>query len=269
MLRTTREIKSFSGVAWGQKAEVKLAGGPVYQELILTTNVPAALLSIELFINGDPRIQMTGLELVMLESYKKLWTEAGKFVIPLGDISCRNIAGQMLPGLETKPTDNIILKVSIGADPGGLGNASLSAEAWVNAPLGNAAGEALAIWHPRITTHTFDASASGKNVLDTLAIGPQIRRAHFKSSMNHLRILKGNGNSQAVVWERSAGTNSYMQKRFERAPQTGYYHFDPIESGFALDEVLKTDDTEILKMEITVPAPESISILLESLERVA
>lgn len=271
MLRTTREVKSFTGIGWGLKPEVKLAGGPVYQDIILTTNLLASQFSIEFWYNGDPIIQMTGEQLVMLEQYKKRWVQEGKFRIPLGDLAGRSIEGQMVSGLETMPSDNIMLKVLVGAEPSpnNQGNVTLMAEANVNAPLANQLGAALEIWHPRITVVTFDAGATGKNILDTIAIGPRIKRAHFLGDISHLRLLKGNGNTQNVVWERSAGTNEFLLKGHDKAPQAGYFHFDPCESGFILAEALDTADAQIIKFEATVTTPGYIPVLMETLERVA
>jgi hypothetical protein len=274
MLRTTREIKSFSGVSWGQKPQVKLAGGPTYQEVILDTNLTPDQFFVELFVNGDPRFRLTGEQLVMLERYKKIYvptdiaTAGGKYVVPIGDFANKTLEGQMVSGLETKPSDNLILKVTVDPEPSPntQGNVTLSAEALVNAKLEGNAGAALERFVPRITEVTFDAGQTGRNILDTLTLGPIIKRMHFNSAnVTNLRIFK----DKRIVWERSAGTNDFMLKRRERAPQTGYFHFDPIESGFALTEWLRTSDVrEKLEFEVTVSSAGTIPILMETLEPV-
>lgn len=270
MIRTTREIKSFSGVAWGERPEVKLAGGPVYQGIVLTTNLePEHIISAELFVNGDPRIRLTGEDMKMLERYKKKWDQDGVYFFPIGDFSGNSLEGQMLSGLETSPNDNLILRVTVAADPdpGNSPNVSLKAEAIVNSRVQSALGDGMALYVPRITAVTFHAGQSGLNIHDSLPHGPNviIKRVHFKGDLEHLRVLK----DKTRVWERSAETNLYLLKHNERAPQPGYYHFDAVESGFIMAEMLDTVVQESMEWEMRVGTPGTVQILLETLERVA
>lgn len=271
MLRTTREIKSFSGVGWGLKPQVKLAGGPTYHEILLTTNLTPAQFIVEFFVNGDLRFRLGGEQLVMLEQYKKNYvdpniaTAGGVYVVPIGDFSARTLEGQMLSALETVPSDNLIMKVTVVPEPNpnNQGNVSISAEALVSARLAGNAGNALASFAPRITEISFDAGATGRNILDTLPLGPVIKRMHFKGDVTQLRIFK----DKRLVWERSAATNTTQLNRRGKAPQTGYFHFDPVETDFTLTEMMKTNDVrEKLEFEVTVGTAGPIPILMETLE---
>lgn len=259
MLRVPREIKSFDGVGWGSKPQVKLAGGPTYHEIVLTTNLTAAQINrVSLELNGDPIIQLSGADMLMLEQYKKHWTEPGKFIIPIADITGKSFEGQGLSALATFPADNIILKVDVAEEPAaGSPAVQLRADAWVSAHRG--VREAI----PRISTITFNAGATGRNILDTLPNnGHLLRRMHMRGDIDALRIRR----DKVVVYEQSAGSNAFMLKRRERAPQAGYHHFDPVQSGFVLVEMFNTLARESLEFEMEVNSAGHIAILLETLE---
>lgn len=268
-IRTTLDIKSFSGVAWGAKPEVKLAGGPNYHEIYLETSLLPSQFRVELIINSDSRINVTGTQLVMLQQFRKIWTEAGKYVIPLGDISGRSIEGQMIGGMETLPSDNIILRVSIIADPGGQPPLTLGATALVSPHLKGQLGRDMAIYWPRINEVTFAAGNNGKNTHDTLPQGPGMKllRAHMGATIDRVEVKKGsNAVNGSVIWQRSASMNEFLLKRHERAPQAGYFHIDFVESGFIMAEMLPLDDVPSTVFDIYANAPGNIPILLETLE---
>jgi hypothetical protein len=268
-MRTTLDIKSFGGVAWGAKPQVKLTGGPDYHEIYLNTTLLPEHFRVELIINSDSRINLTGVQLLMLQYFRKIWTEAGRYVIPLGDISGRSIEGQMVGGMETLPSDNIILRVHIVADPGGQPPIELSATAMVSPHLRGELGKALAVYWPRITEVTFDAGNNGKNTHDTLPQGKGMKllRAHFEAAIDRIEVKKGaNAVNGAVVWQRDAADNEFLLKRWNRAPQAGFYHCDFIESGFILAEMMPLDDVPSTVFDIYAAAPGNIPILLETLE---
>lgn len=269
---TTLDLKSFSGVGWGQKPEVKLTGGPDYHEIELTTNLLPGEFRVELILNSDARFNLTGDQLVMLEQFKKNWVEPGKFVIPLGDISGRSQEGQLIGGMETVPSDNIILRLHIVPYPGAPRPAQvdLSAAAQVSPALRGELGAQMAVYLPRLVEVTFAAGNTGKNIHDTLPQGPGMKllRAHIGSaSVNRVEIKKGsNALNGAVVWQRSAGQNIFQLKRRNRAPQAGWFHVDLVESGFIVADAMPLDDVLKTVFDIYVGTPGNIPILLETLE---
>lgn len=268
-MRTTLDIKSFTGLGWGNKPEVKLTGGPDYHEIYLITSLLPEQFRVELLINSDSRLNLTGTQLLMLQMFKKIWTEAGRYVLPLGDISARSIEGQMVGGLETLPSDNIILRVHIIPDPGGQPALTLMATAMVSPHLRGELGRAMAVYWPRIGEVTFAAGNSGKNTHDTLPQGKGMRllRAHMLADISRVEVKKGsNAVNGAVVWQRDAADNEFFLKRWERAPQTGYFHVDFVESGFLLAEMLPLDDVLSTVFDIYADAPGNIPILLETME---
>jgi len=268
-MRTTLDLKSLSAVAWGSKAELKIPGGPDYHEIYLKTTLMPQHFRIEIIVNGDTRIALTGEQLVMLQDFQKIWTEAGRYVIPFGNIAARSIEGQMIGGMETLPSDNIILRVHIVPDPGGQPALQLSANAMTSPHLRGELGRAMAVYWPRITEVTFDAGNTGKNTNDTLPQGPGMKllTAHLKGSIDRLEVKKGaNAVNGTVVWQREADDNTFLLKRWERAPQAGYFHVDFIESGFLITEMLPMDDVPSTVFDIYANAPGNVPILLQMLE---
>lgn len=268
-MRTSLDLKSFSSVGWGNKAEVKIPGGPDYHEIYLKTSLLPTQFRVEIIINSDSRINLTGTQLLMLQMHKKIWTEAGRYVIPFGNIAARSIEGQMIGGLETLPSDNIIMRVHIVPDPGGQPQLTLAANAMVSPHLRGDLGRALAVYWPRINEVTFDAGNSGKNTHDTLPQGQGMKllTAHLQATIDRVEVKKGsNAVNGAVVWQRDADDNEFFQKRWGRAPQTGYFHVDFVESGFLLAEMMPLDDVPSTVFDIYANAPGNIPILLETLE---
>ncbi len=270
-IRTTLDIKSFSGVAWGSKPEVKLTGGPDYHEIYLKTNLLPNQFRVELIINSDSRINLTGEQLVMLANYRKIWTEPGRYAIPLADISARSIEGQIVGGMETLPSDNIILRVHVVPEPvpNTQGTVTLAAQTMCSPHIAGELGRSLGVFWPRLVEVTFAAGNNGKNIHDTLPQGPGMRllRAHIKGDLSRVEVKKGsNAVNGAAVWQRDADDNVFLAKQWGRAPQPGYFHVDFVESGFVLAEMLPLDDVLSTVFDMYVDTPGNIPILLETLE---
>lgn len=267
MIRVPREMKSFDGIGWGQTAQVKVPGGPMYHELQLNTNATAADIPlVELYVNGDPRVSITGAQMVMLENYQKHYVEAGKFIVPLACLFGRSLEGQALSGLNTSPSDNLIIKVHFGA---GAGELSLSGVAWVSETPANSP---IARYVPRIVSLGYAAGQSGRNINDTLrdglARGAMVRRIHFdgrgtgaQDLITELRIRR----DRRVEYEQTNADNRYQLKRRGLAPQDGFYHFDPVQSGFIRSEMFSLAG-ETLAFEVTTTAAGNFPVLIEAVE---
>lgn len=265
MKRIPTRIKSFSGLGWSAVPSVQLAGGPTYHQIVINTNsatpenlAAADINYVRLLLNGDAIVELTGVQLDDLQKYKGLHTAAGVFVLPLGDKSANTLPSQFAGRLVTFPTDNLVLEVSIGAKGAHTDTLpTLNATAWVSA------SEPAREWLPRIRTLNYDASAVGVNSLTTLPRGPVIQRAHFLTDASLLRVLRDRIN----VFELSADDNSFNLQEWGRAPQPGYYHFDPVASGFDGADAFITAANE-LEFQLTVGTAGNIKVLLETIERV-
>lgn len=260
-----RKLNSFIGQQWGEKATVKLANGPTYEEIHLNTNITNPLLieRVVVNLNGDEIYSLKGTELKMLEQYKKQYTEAGRYVIPFADISCNTRNGIRITGLVTLKSDNINVEVYLKAQPEETPAPSIKGVSYLSQ------AQPMRYVIPRIKTQTMQAGAIGDNEYLTLPHGQDksVRRMHFKHADITDLLISRDGRT---VFDADTGTNGFQQKRFEREPQAGYFHFDPIVSGFALDSLFPTAHTSELKFNVkTSSIAGTIPILVESIQQVA
>lgn len=260
-----KKLNSFQSQAWGEKATVKLNNGPTYEEIHLDTNITDAsrIEKAVVNMNGDEIIVLTGAELVMLEKYKGQHTEAGLYVIPFSDISCKTMNGIRYTGLVTLPSDNINIEIYL-KDNGSSnwGTPSIKAYAYVSQ------SQPERYFIPNIKKQTMQAGVKGDNEYTTLPAGAdkQVRRMHFSyAKIDELTVIRDGG----TVYESTKALAEFQAKRWEREPQSGYFHFDPIVSGFALAGLFPTAHMSELKFTVkTTDVTPTIGILVESVRQV-
>ena len=272
MLVFPRKVKPFTTAKWGETPAVQIAGGPTLHELRLTTNLaPSDIERINFILNGDTIVTLTGEEARMLERYKKIYevedpeqpnygTQVYHYVIPFADKSGKTLDGQGSSRLVTFPTDALTLEVRVREWPGGGTEPAIRLRAHARV----SASEAQRLTIPRIRSINFDALVSGENVLNTIARGPALRRMHIRGDVSELKVLRDRLN----VFEESRDGLEFELKRSGRAPQDGYYHFDPVASGFVRSEQFRTASDE-LEFVMQVGDPGTFRILLETLEAAA
>lgn len=260
------QLSSFDGLAWNQKASLRIEGGPTYDEIILDTEGtitdPAKIVRWGLNLNGEEIMYGTGEDLKLLEAYRGLDGEDDKFCIPFEDINNKSEEGQVLTSLVTLPGDNITLTVEIGnfttnaSDP-------LSLKAYARASAARKERRFI----PRLQTLTFNASAVGENDFTTLVRGPRIRSIHFKTSqMRGLRVLR---DRIEVIQKVPVDVHNMLLRRYKRDPQTGWYHFDPIATQFGIRDLFATTAQESLVFKIDVAAAETVRMLVSSVQALA
>lgn len=259
------QLHAPDGLAWNQKASMKLEGGPTYDEIILdfegTITDAAKIKRVAINLNGDEIIRLTGEELKMLEAYRDLYGETDKFVLSLEDIANKSEEGQRITSLVTLPGDNITLTVEIGnfttavTDP-------LSMKGYARV----SAAQVARMFIPRVYSVIINAAASGENDYSNLTRGPRVRAIHFKSAnMTGLRIKRDRIEVHEPI---PVDVNNMLLKRHGRVPQAGYYHFDPIASKFGLRDLFATEVQESLVFKLNMSAGETVTALIQSVERV-
>ena len=60
--------------------------------------------------------------------------------------------------------------------------------------------------------------------------------------------------------------NNLFLRRHDRAPQAGYYHFDPVATKFGIRDLFATQVQESLVFKLDVSAAETITALVQSVE---
>lgn len=262
-MQAPMKLNAFTGIGYGQKSTVVLSVGPTYEEIQLRTNLSADLIKrVAVNLNGEEIYILKGSELLMLEAYKKQPSKAGFFTIPFADIVGKTKNGILATGLVTERGDNITLEVEIGT-PADIANAPvIDMSAWaVVSPA-----QPVRVIVPKIRPQTMQATAGGDNEFLNLTSGAfiSVRRMHFASDkVTDLKIER----DYKKVYESDKAYAEYLATRHERAPQSGYFHFDPIQRGFFVRDVFPTAHNSQLKFTVTTSEPVgSLGILVESLE---
>lgn len=254
-----RRIKAFTGVAANETATVQLTGGPTYHQIIIWTNItPANMNRIYLNLNGDDIISLKGSDLVMLGRYRKRYETVYRYVLYLADKVNLSLESRSVSALVTFPTDLLTLSIDIGATvPGGVymrGRAEVSASQQVREFV------------PLKYRTNYDASQTSENSFDTFKRGPAIQRIHFENELIRLQVLK----DTLLVWDRDFDENEASLLEDDRAPQTGWYHWDAIQSDFGIADLFRTDDVrQSLEFKFDVTAPANVPMIVEALKRVA
>lgn len=274
MRQVYTEVNSFNGGGFSGRFTYNLDVGPTYREIVLKTNLNNdQLTQIKLTLNGDTIYDVTGEQLLMLEAFKDNPPLAGHFVIPFADNAVLTPESQNLTELVTLEGDNLVIEVRTGAATAGQITASLIPEmaaTTVTTSGRNADGtKRQRVFIPRLYSELVPAGKTGKNVYKNFNRGPRIRRLHFgdgvTTTVTNLEIKR---NKLTLVDDLSKATNDFFLKREELVPQTGYYHFDPMMSGFALMDFLQTAG-ESFEINPTVSSANDVSVLFETVEVVA
>jgi hypothetical protein len=278
MLLVPKRLNGFNGVAWGSKASVSLPTGPTYNEIQLVTSLTAAQIrQVSVVLNGDTIIQVSGAQLLMMEKFKKNFTQEavfettgtgetavtaltqkGIFVIPFTNPNAKNQQGAYFGGLVTLEGENVTLEIEIENGSGALSLEAISYQA---------PAQKRRVFEPRIKTHIFQANAAGWNDFTTLPTSTEIniRRMYFKGSLNRLIVDR----DSITLFDATAEAQEFQQKRLGRAPQDGYFVLDPTAQGFERADILNTGKKSEFVFRCELEDGVAVPILVESLVQVA
>ena len=267
------KLNSFNGIGWNQKATVTLSIGPTYEEIFLETNLDLDQVKrVAVILNGEEIYIMTGLELKMLEEYKRRddikdqEIGNGFLVIPFSDISGKTKNGIRSSALVTENGDNITLEIEIGEQSQEeYAPTQPIIEAW--ATVSPAQEKRLVI--PRIRPETMQATSRENEFLNLVSSNNvYIRRMHFEyAKIEKLRVYR----DRVKVYEASTKFCYALAARNQRGAwkqtQIECFHFDPTMRGFYINELFPTAHQSELKFTVnTSEVPGSIRILVESIE---
>ncbi|OEJ64654.1 major capsid protein P2 [Magnetovibrio blakemorei] len=242
MRDVTRELQSFNAVGVGQVANLSLpADGSTYRYLILELKHTASTLcavadfgthidNIKLKVNGEPMIDISGAELVMLNQYYGFPMVAGYFVIPFIRPEFMDPIEEQRFALGTKGLLNVTLEVKIAA-------ASVAPELRAFANLQWGAGGLVSrppgqILRVRSTSYG-NVSAAGRVEIHDLPIrGPEtgrgVKALHISSAaIDSFEVLLNDTKIREVTTGLSdliADIESFQT--VSRTPQAGYTHLD-------------------------------------------
>jgi hypothetical protein len=263
MRTVNKKLDSFTGGGYANSFKLQLDTGPTYEEIVLKLeNIDIEqVTAVELILNGDSIIAVTGQHFKDLAAHLGEPPEAGKIRIPFRDYSLMTDAGQSLTSLVTLNTDNLVLivrlagatsaQVKAGDVPGLSGYAILSA------------GRAQRVLVPRIYQENIAIGMTGENNVKTMMPGPIIRRAFFEADgrMTNLRLKRSN----AEVFDCETVDNDQDLERKGFKKLTGKYIFSPIMTRFGLVDGFQTANSKIEIMP-TVDSAGDMAVIMHTLE---
>jgi len=262
MRQSRKQLDSFNGGGYSNVFTQQLDTGFVYDEIALrlaNINIDQVL-QIELVLNGDSIVNVDGQHFKDLDAHFGEAAESGILRIPFKDLSLKTDAGQNLSALATEITDNLVLKVRVGA----------ATQAQIDAgSVPGLSGYYFASSYrqrvvlPRIYQENIAIGMSGLNNYKTFETGPAIRRMFFKDNgrIDEFRVRR---NNQEIVWVMKAD-NANDLKRQKLNTVANQFVFSPVMTHFGLTDMLQTAGTK-LEFLPTVSAAGDIAVVIHTLE---
>jgi|GEM_PF-1478913 len=264
-----RELEPINKVGSGIRGSIRLPVGMTYHGIQLLTNITTSskIAKVEVELNNDIIKTYTGLQLKMLESFKKQEQESGRYIVPFANLDARNMGGIMSGALVTYPEDSLMLHITFG-DLTGIANPELTGRAhWVD-------NSTERLFIPRAYEATFLMPRTGKNTMVWNGDHNRaIARMHMlpdSGALTRLEIYRDNFKEfEADVADINFDLKSVGGQFAKKAPQNGYLHFDPTASGFNEKGLFPTAAEHTLKFDIFGDtAGQAVTILVEELESV-
>ena len=271
MLKTTRKMPSFEGVAAGQTATLRMPIGRTYEQLLITYSgaTLAQLNELRIIANGEVIHRVT--ELSKLDSMNKFEGRAaagGVIVFDFNRYGLKTRAGVEYTALGTG------IAPKSAANPDGDPNAitTLTAEIDVDAAATSPALSAKAIQSApsksgfilKTKQYTYTAGASGEFEIADLPKGDAINKIyvgnHTANAYTKIVIERDN----FIVFERSVAENEVIQTDGVRTPQTDYVVYDPTEIGNG-SETLATGGVQDLRIRLTLTNAGQVPLTVETI----
>lgn len=258
----TKEMTGFNGGGFNSEWVLNCDVGPTYKQITLRTNLAVEQITqVVLKLNSETIVDLTAVELNMLQGYKKRQQEDGVIVIPFTDFSQVLIGAQNLTELVTMPNDNLTMIVRTGDATTAQLDASTVPTISGQAMLAPARDRRVVL--PRKYSGLIQVGKTGKNVYKNFERGSRILRMHLKGSVARLEIER----DSIKRFEADKVDNDFELKDFGYEPQSGYYHFDPIKTGYAAEDALQTAGNSF-EINPFVSSTSDIPTIFEIVERV-
>lgn len=239
----------------------ELPVGPTYQGFQIVTNIAAQHLTYELELNGEIIVKLTGTQLDMLDAYYGVAKETDIFNLNLGFEHVRDPANTFLTSLATLESDNVYLRVKIGATA-------------VGSPTHKVYGKTTPaqdsrLYVPRFKPVQMPIAGTGENEYLFKRRGRQpgdIRFAaiHLAGAVTNVEIEQDDLTQfNLPIAVNHAGLA--QSKFIKRVPQSGYYHLDFMQDGNVRD-IFDTFSVESLMLKLTTSDANAVTGLVQSIE---
>lgn len=256
-----RKLSSMSGVIFNGVASLVIPAGVTYESLIIKSNLRAdQMKEVKITLNTEAIYNPSGLDLVMLQKYKKEPVIENIIVVPFSDTSLNEDGGIRCTSLVTERGDAVLLEISIGAALEGQEPPQI--EIWANV----SDEQSSRIFMPRMTYQSMQAGAVGDNDFMTLTHAQYrfIKRMFFKAAnIESLEIYR----DYVEEFKADSDINKMELERLGKKTQDNIFTFDPVARGFIKGYAFPTSSNKELKFRVKcgVGVP-NIPILIESCE---
>lgn len=266
-------MNAFSAVGAGERANVRLPTGDGlgYARLLFQSNLaPAEIGRLTVTLNTTVLIDMTGGELVMRRKYFGLpdKSAAGLFELdlraPVGTYHTRE--GRDATSIVTENGDVLSIEVAIAA---GAATPTLKGYAVTFAAAQRVRGGTVALRRRTSMTikrQSFQTVATGEVENSAMPLGPRIQRVHIGGGSGAIDHLKIERNSQ-VMFDSPKAINDALLEQAGRAPQGNYFHYDPTQEGYVVQDTLITASQNFI-WRMNAETAGTIPFLFERLENV-
>ncbi|MBD3727327.1 MAG: hypothetical protein IE936_09715 [Moraxella osloensis] len=262
MRQVRKKLDSFTGGGYSNTFKQQLDVGMTIDEIVLNvTNIDTAQIEeIEINLNGDPIVSVDGQHLKDLHAHLGKPAETGRFRVPFKDVSLKTDQGQIMTSLVTLPTDNLVLKIKVGAVTSAQSTAN--AVPSVSGYMFLSAGRPR-VFLPRIKREYIAIGMTGENNVKTIPTGPAIRRMFLLDGgrISRLRIKRDN----MEILDADKADNEADLKYYGLQPVTGQFVFSPIMTGWGVMDMLKTANSK-LELLPTVTEAGDMAVIMHTIE---
>lgn len=259
------ELNPMNAVGYGQKANLRLVTGPTYQNIEIKHNVDVSdILKVSMTLAGKEFVSLTGPDLLELAKQRKLYTQAGRLVIPFANPQMRTRQGVRAGELVTLENDHIMIYVELKTAATAADN-SVVPEITLRAATTAAQPERYFL--PRLFTQDWTANQGGETPHDWQDRDPRrsLRRLILQAAdIKKVEIKR----DDLVEFEATAEDNAFDLQSNDRSPLTNSYVLDFLMYGFGEDGRFPTFARKSLDFRIDKQASGNIRLIVDLIEQV-
>lgn len=260
-------------IANNGRPHVFIDGGPTYDEIIIETDLVAAdILAFVVEVNGDERVRMSGVELQDVLAYDGRAATSGQFVFSFVDAMARQLPGEAMTGLCTKPTDRVKLTLELNsADIAGTETVTLYA---LTSPTRPEEFRLYSIPESIPITKTgdndFTGFERGKVPWNNGMGAKAIRRVFGYGAITHMRIEQDDRFPYGKNKLKKAVNDAWLKRNGKTVPTSSTcFVFDPVVLGNAIADLFDTFSTKGLRFTFTTSNSTDLTALTQYVERIA
>lgn len=257
------ELRAFATSKKNTRNQCDVVTGPTFQQIEIISNITdiALFKKVQVELNGQMIVDVTGADLKAIEKYSKRDRADGRVVIPFSRMEARTLDGMRLGELVTLPSDSLTIYVELGDTA--ATEPTLRARALVTP------SQPVRYFIPKIDAISFPSPQTGENhyAWPVRSASLFIKRLHFSSAdITKLQVYR----DDLRVFNASLDDNNAdLSEGGDNAPQADIYTFDPAHAGFHLQGLFPTIARKELAFKYDMTNATTMRVLRETIEQVA